>query len=51
MSTQEDSSKREFPKDTGLVAGGALPLGGRSSKIAYACPYCTTETVFDTAVS
>ena len=51
MSTQKDISKREFQKDTGLVAGGALPLGGRSSGIAYACPYCTTETLFDTAVA
>jgi len=51
LSTQEDIPKREFPKATGLVAGDALPLGGRSSKIAYACSYCTTETVFDTAVA
>ena len=51
MSTQEDISKREFSKDTRLVADGALPLGGRSSRSAYACPYCTTETAFDTAVA
>jgi len=51
MSTQKDISKREFLKDTGLVAGSALPLGKRSSGIAYACPYCTIETVFDTAVA
>jgi len=51
MSTQKDFSKRESLKDTGLVAAGALPLGGCSSGIAYACPYCTTETVFDTAAA
>ena len=51
MSTRKDISKRESQKDTGRVAGGALPLGERSSGIAYACPYCTTETVFDTAVA
>jgi hypothetical protein len=51
LSTQEGNSKREFPKDTGLAAGGDSSLAGRSSTSAYACPYCTTETSFDTAVA
>jgi hypothetical protein len=51
LSTQEGNSKRESPKDTGPAAGGDLSLAGRSSASAYACPYCTTETSFDTAVA
>ena len=51
MSTQEDNSKKEFSKVTELATGGALPLGRRSSRIEYACPYCTTEIVFETAVA
>ncbi|MFC2007298.1 hypothetical protein ACFLVB_01705 [Chloroflexota bacterium] len=51
MSAQKDISKRESQKDTGLVAGGALPPGGHSPGIAYACPYCPTESLFDTAAA
>ena len=51
MSRQEYISKRELSKDPGLVADGALPLDRNSSRSAYACPYCITETVFDTAVA
>jgi len=51
MSTQEDIPKRKSLKETELVAGDALPLDERSSGIVYACPYCSTETEFDTTVA
>lgn len=57
MSTKKDISKRDVLKDTALVVGsalltcGALTPSGRSSGIAYACPYCTAETMFDTAAA
>jgi len=51
LSTQKGNSKRGFPKDTGQAAGDDLSVAGRSATSAYACPYCTTETVFDTAVA
>jgi len=51
MSAQKDISKRKSLKDTRIVAGGALSPSGRSSRMAYVCPYCTTETVFGTAVA
>jgi hypothetical protein len=50
MATQKDNPKKEFQKDTRSSGGGTLPRGGSSPRIGYACPYCTGETVFDTAV-
>jgi hypothetical protein len=45
MPAREDNSKKEFSKDTMPSEGS----GGRSQKIKYACPYCTPETLFETA--
>jgi hypothetical protein len=63
VAEKEHLSRRDFLKDAGLVAGGALlttsalSLAGFSQKETaesarvYACPYCATETVFDTAAA
>ncbi|MBW1766166.1 MAG: hypothetical protein JRJ65_03850 [Deltaproteobacteria bacterium] len=51
MSAQKDISKKEYLKKTGRVTDGDLPIGSENSGSAYACPYCNTETVFETAAT
>jgi len=47
MAAWKDISKKEYIKETVLKTGCKLPHTRDNSKIRYACPYCTTETVFE----
>jgi hypothetical protein len=51
MSEQKDIVKEELLKNTGLEAGSILSKDEHSLVFLYICPYCTTETIFDSAAS
>jgi hypothetical protein len=51
MSAQKDTTNREISGDTGMQTGGTVPFNERPQGIMFVCPYCTEETVFDTAAA
>jgi hypothetical protein len=51
MSVQKNPTNGEVFKNTGTQAGSSVPTDKSSSKLKYACPYCSEEMVFDTATA
>ena len=50
MTVQKEISTGKEQKENGRISGNTLLRGSGDAKVAYACPYCTTETAFETAV-
>ena len=51
MSEQNNDTNREISGDMEIQAGSDAPLDESITGITYACPYCTEETIFDTAAA
>ena len=51
MPSQKNNSKKEHINETELAKGSKFSHSSGSSGIAYNCPYCTAETVYETAIA
>lgn len=50
MSGQKNTTNGDISEDAGIQAGSAVTTDKRPGELRYACPYCTEEMIFDTAV-